>query len=193
MIDAAVALYPLLRASTHSPLPALVAAVASAAEPWKNAYGDSKAIATAVVFAHLGALFVGGGLAFAADRATLRVLRAERVPSRETATRSLGELGATHRPVVAALAIVFLSGVLLFLSDVETFWGSVVYWVKMSLVAALLVNGFLMTRAEATLDGALAAGGTPDPAVWGRLRTHAVASAILWLATLLAGVALANS
>jgi hypothetical protein len=193
VIDAAVALHPLIRAGAASSLPPVVASIAAAAEPWKTVYGDSKALATAVVFAHLGAMLVGGGLAFAADRATLRLLRGVRVPSRDDAARGLADLGATHRPVVAALAVMFVSGVLLFLSDVETFWGSAVYWIKMALVAALLVNGFLMTRAESALERAVASGATPDASVWSRLRVNAVASAALWLATLLAGVALANS
>jgi hypothetical protein len=176
----------LLRVSEHA-MPPLVAAVASAAEPWKNLYGDSRVAATAVVFAHLGALFVGGGLALGADRATMRAVHAGAPVTPGAGERSLAELADTHRPVVIALVLVFLSGVLLFLSDVETFWGSPVYWIKMTLVAALLVNGWLMTRAES----ALAAGGAGGP--WGRLRTHAMVSAALWMATLLAGVALANS
>jgi len=178
----------LLRAAEHAPLPALIARVADAAEPWKNLYGDSKVVATAVVFAHLGALFVGGGLALAADRATMRAVRGGVPVEGDRAERSLVELAGTHRPVVIALAIVFVSGVMLFLSDVETFWGSAVYWIKMALVAALLVNGWLMTRTEAALARSTAAG-----APWGRLRTHAALSAVLWMATLLAGVALANS
>jgi hypothetical protein len=63
----------------------------------------------------------------------------------------------------------------------------------MALVAALLLNGFLMTRAESQLGSVVASGASPDARLWSRLRTNAVASAALWLATLLAGVALANS
>jgi hypothetical protein len=187
VIDAALLhIFPLLRAAEHAPLPALVQRVADAAEPWKNLYGDSKVVATAVVFAHLGALFVGGGLALAADRATMRAVRGG-APVDDAGARSLADLAGTHRPVVIALALVVASGVLLLLSDVETFWGSPVYWIKMALVAALLVNGWLMTRAESALATDAASG------PWGRLRTHAVLSATLWMATLLAGVALANS
>jgi hypothetical protein len=185
MIDVAMP-HALLRATEHV-LPSVVQRVADAAEPWKNLYGHSKTVATAVVFAHLGALFVGGGLALAADRETMRAVRGGALVDGAQGTRTLAELAGTHRPVVIALTIVFLSGVLLFLSDVETFWSSAVYWIKMALVAALLVNGYLMTRAE----GALAAGGAAGP--WGRLRTHAALSALLWMSTLLAGVALANS
>jgi hypothetical protein len=82
-----------------------------------------------------------------------------------------------------------VSGVALFFTDVETFAESVAFWVKMGLVALLLLNGLLMTRTESVLrrsaDG--------DTASWGRLRTTAFASGVLWLATLLAGVALTNA
>jgi hypothetical protein len=187
VIDAALAHVPmLLRAAEHTALPALVQRVADAAEPWKNLYGDSKVVATVVVFAHLGALLVGGGLALAADRTTMRAVRGG-APVGDAGSRSLADLAGTHRPVVIALVVMFASGVALFLSDVETFWGSAVYWIKMALVAALLVNGWLMMRAES----ALAADGASGR--WGRLCMHAALSAALWMATLLAGVALANS
>ena len=189
MMPAALPHAPLLlKAATHD-LPAFVAAVAAAAEPWKDLFGDSKVVATVVLFAHLGALFVGGGLALAADRATMRAVRAGAPVTREAGARSLADLAGTHRPVVIALVVVFLSGVLLFLSDVETFWTSPVYWIKMTLVAALLVNGWLMTRTEAALASAVDGAAAP----WGRLRAHAWSSAALWLTTMLAGVALANS
>lgn len=188
MIDA-TALLALAPRAALSSLPPVVASIAAAAAPWKDFYGDSKVAETAVLFAHLGALLVGGGLAIAADRATLRAVRGGRPLDTETGVRARAELASTHVPVVVALAVVFASGALLFLSDVETFWGSPVYWAKMSLVALLLVNGFLMTRTER----ALAAASPGEAAPWGRLRVHAVASLALWLVTMLAGVALANS
>jgi uncharacterized membrane protein len=90
--------------------------------------------------------------------------------------------------VVAALAVVAASGALLFLADVEEYARSATFWTKMALVLLLLVNGWAMTRAER----GLAAGGPRADGRWGRMRAHAAASVLLWLATLLAGVALSN-
>lgn len=165
-------------------LGALGETLARVAEPWQSAYSDSKVLSTVVTFAHVGGLLVGGGLALAADRATLRGVRAE---AGERALR-LADLGATHAPVVGALGLVLLSGVALLLSDVETYWGSPVFWVKMALVALLLANGALMTRAERALRDPHPDGG---PA-WRRLHTHALASMALWLVTTLLGVVLLN-
>lgn len=164
----------------------LVERIAALAEPWKSLYSDHAAVSATVMFLHLAALVVGGGLAIAADRATLRAWRGDAVAR----ARQLGELGLTHRPVLVALAVVFASGALLFLADVETFATSPVFWVKMGLVALLLANGAVMTRAEQSLrrDEATAHG-----ALWGRLRVHALLSVGLWLATLFAGTVLAGS
>jgi hypothetical protein len=43
----------------------------AAFEPWKSAYSNSKVIPAAVTSVHLVALLFGGGLAVAADRATI--------------------------------------------------------------------------------------------------------------------------
>ena len=159
----------------------LAGALASAAAPWAKIFGDYKAVSAGVLFLHLAPLVFGAGAAFAADRATLRALKlgaAERA-------RQLQDLASIHRVVLFGLTLSFISGILLFLSDVETFLGSVFLWIKLGLVGLLVVNGFLMTRTEKALarsDG--------DPALWGRMRTIALVSAVLWLATTLAGVVL---
>jgi len=171
--------------TTAPVLASVVESLTHAVAPWKHAYDDSKVIDTIVVFVHLAALLVGGGIALATDRATLRAVRGD-ATERE---RQLAELGLTHRIVVPALAVAFLSGLLLFLADVKTFATSIAFWIKMALVASLLVNGLLMTRYENALRRASSA----DVEPWSRLRTTAVASAVLWLATLLAGVALTNA
>ena len=166
---------------------ALVERLAAVAEPWRSAYSDSAAISTAVLFTHLAALVIGAGLALAADRATLRSWRAT-PPERE---RHLAELAHTHRPVVVALGVLFVSGALLFLADVESYATSPVFYVKMGLVALLLANGFSMTRAEGALRAGAVRSGEADR-LWRRLRTSALASGTLWLATLLAGTMLAS-
>jgi uncharacterized membrane protein len=166
----------LAHAEASSPLARLV-------EPWNSLYSDSKAVATTVMFFHLVPLLLAGGAALTADRATIRASRA----SVEDRTRQLGELARTHAIVLVGLALSFISGVLLFLSDVDEFLGSPWFWVKLGFVGLLLANGFVMTRTERAL-----ANEGDQGALWDRLRIIAVFSLTLWIATTLVGVALTN-
>jgi hypothetical protein len=167
----------------------VIETLAQLAAPWQSLYGDSPLIATTVAGAHLGALVVGGGLALAADRGTLRALRA----GLEGRRRHLEELRDVHRPVLIALAVVWASGVLLFAADVESLAASPAFWVKLGLVALLLANGAVLARTERALRRA-PDGEAPDAApLWRRLRRASVASAALWLAVVLAGVAVVNA
>jgi uncharacterized membrane protein len=154
------------------------------ADPWAKVYGHSKVLATIVGFLHVASIVVGGGLAIALDRSTLRVRRDEP----ESRARHLSELGAGHGVVLGALALSFLSGIALLAADLETYFDSPIFWIKMGLIAALLVNGAVMTRTERTLRVA----GTTADAQWRRLRTIAITSLALWLTITLAGVALLN-
>jgi hypothetical protein len=152
--------------------------------PWAHVYGDSKLIATIVTFGHVASLLMAGGLAVATDRSTFRALRlaaAER-------GRHLEELAGVHRMVVGGLVLSISTGVLLFGSDVETFWASWVFWLKMAVLCVLLGNGYLMTKAEQSLR---ADAGETSPA-WGKLRRTARMSIALWFAMTFLGVALAN-
>ncbi|MEO8334703.1 MAG: hypothetical protein ABI664_07015 [bacterium] len=159
----------------------LTGALASLAEPWAKVYGDYKAVSAGVLFLHLVPLIIAAGAAFMADRDTLRFARAGPA-DRE---RQLTELASIHRVVLFGLSLSFVSGVLMFLSDVETFVGSIFLWIKLGLVALLLVNGLMMTRTEKAL-----AGDVQSDALWNRMRTIAWMSAALWLLTTLAGVVL---
>lgn len=89
-----------------------------------------------------------------------------------------------HGIVIAGLAVVMFSGVLLFAANVDTYADSTAFWIKMGLVAALLVNGWALSRAE--LDFAAA------ESAWPKLRRAAILSLALWLATTLAGAVLPN-
>ena len=153
-------------------------------EPWNKFYNDSKFMETLVMFAHTGGLLVAGGVAIATDRGTLRSDKWTDAARQH----HLDELAVLHRTVVAGLTIIVLSGLAMLTSDIETFWGSWIYWVKMVLVVLLLANGAQMLGIEKKLR--------EDPAAaspqWKRLRTSAVASLTLWLSVTLAGLALLN-
>jgi hypothetical protein len=120
----------------------------------------------------------------ATDRATLRALRlaaAER-------GRHLDDLAGVHRAVVGGIALSLITGLLLFAADVELFFGSWIFWIKMSMIALLLANGYVMTRAERSLR----ASADDDSPAWSRLRRAAVTSTVLWYTITLAGVTLVN-
>ncbi|NUQ21593.1 MAG: Rieske 2Fe-2S domain-containing protein [Gemmatimonadaceae bacterium] len=84
-------------------------ALVDALAPWKDLYGSSAAVSTSVTTVHVVALLFGGGFALAADRSTLRALRGDG----EDRRRQLAELHAVHRPVLIALTLLFISGLLL--------------------------------------------------------------------------------
>ncbi len=153
-------------------------------KPWADFYSHSKTTETIVTFVHVGALVVGGGAAVASDRATFRAIRGEA----EHRGHHLRELSAVHPFVLTGLTLALLSGLLLLAADVDTFFGSWIFWLKMALIVVLLANGAFMTRAEKTLatDARLESPG------WTALHRTAVWSVVLWFAITLAGVALVN-
>ena len=153
-------------------------------EPWNKFYSDSKLTQTLVMFTHTAGLLVAGGIAVATDRLTLRA----GLWTDSDRRHHLGELAVLHRTVVAGLAIIVLSGLAMLFSDLEAFWGSRIYWVKMIMVAVLLANGAQMTSVEKKL----AEDSSATSPHWSRLRTSAIASIALWLSITLAGLALVN-
>lgn len=162
-------------------LPAIAAKLAEIADPWNKLVSHSKPVSAAVLFLHIAPLIIGGGVAFAADLATLRAHRAGLV-AREA---QLVALSATHRLVLFGLSLSVVSGLGLFLSDVENFWSSIFWWIKLAMVILLLINGAVLMRTEAALLK-----DKQDSAAWGRLRIVAILSVVLWLGTAFAGVVL---
>lgn len=84
---------------------------------WAHFYGQTRAVSAAVTYLHLVGILSGGGLAIAADAAALRL-------SPDTVAdwpRELDRLAAVHRWVVGGLAVIFASGLLLLLAEVDTF------------------------------------------------------------------------
>jgi hypothetical protein len=169
----------------------ILQAIATAAKPWASLYSDSTAVSSTVTFFHLGGLLFAGGTAIASDRATFRALRG----TDEDRSRLLVDLGNAHAWVLAGLSVIFVSGLLLALSDVKTFGYSPIYWTKMSLVVLLLLNGSLLQRTEQKLRaGSLLIQSTgPRQRLWSRLRFAAATSMALWTAIVLAGVILVQA
>jgi len=164
-------------------LTALVAALARFAAPWQGFYNDSTLAETTVTSLHIVALMVGGGLAIAADRATLRAAAGDATARH----RILTDLHAVHRPVLLALGVLFVTGVLLALADVKTFASSPTFLVKLALVLLLCANGAFLHRTETLLRREATTGR------WRRLRTASWLSLSLWVATVVAGTALLNA
>lgn len=175
------------------PFMSLIDTAVQLAAPWQSLYDDSTFLSTTVIAVHLTALLVGGGLAVAADRATLR---ATRRPAEDRA-RQLTELSAVHRPVLVALAVLFVSGLALTAADLGTFLASPVYWIKFGFVALLLANGAWMRTNEQGLRRSAGAGESLDapPALarWRQMRWSSWASIALWVTTLVLGTALVNA
>lgn len=164
-------------------MPAWITGLAHTLQPWSDLYNGYNAVSDGVTFVHLAAILLAGGLAVSADRTTLRVSRG---PADERRL-ALRQLTAVHRPVVGGLAVVAVSGMAMMLSDVRTFLPSPVFWVKMALVALLLLNGVTLLAAERHLET------DPDDAPhWRALRAGSVRSATLWFLILLFGVMLTS-
>jgi hypothetical protein len=166
--------------------------VVSALDGWQALFSDSKAVSTSVTTVHILALLFGGGLAIAADRATLRLL----ANNPDERFRLLTELRATHRPVLIALTALVASGVALAAADLHTFITSPVFWVKLGFVALLLANGVVLERTESALrrGGSGFSGMSSDrnTRLWGRLKVSAILSIALWSATAVVGTALTS-
>ncbi|MDQ6828413.1 MAG: hypothetical protein M3081_06050 [Gemmatimonadota bacterium] len=162
--------------------------MAHALQPWQSIYSSSKVVATVVTSLHISALLFGGGLAVAADRTTLRALGWDG----DARGRALDELDVVHKPVLLAISLSFITGILLATADIETFAKSPYFWVKLSLVALLLLNGVFLRTTERAARTAVAAGGTGDE-LYARLRITSWLSITLWTAVLFAGVALTNA
>jgi uncharacterized membrane protein len=148
---------------------------------WASFFANHGIVRTLIGFMHVGGLLASGGCAVAADRATLLARRlglAERMAQ-------LGALKSIHRIVIVGLALIVVSGLLLFASDFDTYLYSKLFWTKMALVALLLANGALLIRSERQAEGGNAQG-------WSWLILTSKASIALWFLTTLAGSGLLN-
>jgi hypothetical protein len=150
-------------------------------DAWVSLYANHAVIRTGVECVHIGGLVAGGGCAVTADLATLAAVRA----GSSARTTQLVLLKRTHRLVVVGLVALAISGGLLFATDVQTFLYSRIFWLKMGLIALLLINGLMLLRGERLVSRG-------DVNAWRRLHVTAVGSLVLWFLTTLAGAALPN-
>ena len=109
---------------------------------WAALYSGSAVVRTLVGFVHVAGLVGGGGAAVVADRAMLIATRKGSAVRHE----QVGTIDQTHRVVLAGLTAVVVSGILLFAADVDTYAPSRLFWIKMGMVAALMVNGAILVR-----------------------------------------------
>lgn len=151
-------------------------ALAGAIQAWADFKADHREVSRGLAFAHLAGIFLGGGTAITIDRAVRRAARG----AAAVRAQVLDDLHGAHRVVVPALALVFVTGSLWTLTELDEFLGSWLYWLKMGLIACLLVNGYAMVRAEQSARAG-------SDAAWGRLRAGATISLVLWFAILAAG------
>ena len=155
--------------------------ISNVLENWTSFYSNHAVVRSLIGFFHIGGLVIGGGCAISADR--LILLAAWRGTTE--LTTQLETLRGTHRTVLASLAAVMVSGLLLFGADTGTFLHSAVFWLKMGLIAALMANGLVLVRAEKRAESDLASG-------WRTLTITSTVSVALWMLTTLAGAALPN-
>jgi hypothetical protein len=163
-----------------------IAALARWTEPWHKTFSSSRLISTGVLYAHVTSLVCAGGLALVADHASLLAGKwHDAMREHELRARS-----ANRRLEKRALAVVALSGLLLFLSDVRTFVVLPAFWLKMVLVALLISNVVLTERSDDQPHPPGPVTARRRPAPHSRSRVHGGVKLVLWLLTLLAGTAL---
>jgi hypothetical protein len=148
---------------------------------WAGFYSGSSILRTLVAFVHVAGLVSGGGAAVAADRATLLATRKGSIVRRD----QVDSIHNTHRVVLIGLAGVIVSGLLLFAADVDTYAPSRLFWIKMAMVAALMVNGAVLVRVGRGVA-------SPDEQTRRTMRWTASISLALWFLTTLAGAGLPN-
>ena len=155
---------------------------------WQQIFSDNKAVATAVIATHVLALLFGGGLAVSADRGVLKRSNADA----ESRFRFLSDVRTMHTTVIAAIVVLFITGLALAAADVETYLLSPIFWIKMVVFVGLVANGAIVKSNAAAIvaDGPQGSAQTPNRVR--RLKRAAVGSLALWSLTLILGTALSS-
>jgi hypothetical protein len=150
-------------------------------EVWASIFANHPVVRTTIGFAHVGGLLAGGGCSIFADRTIIKTS----FLAPEARAPYLQGLKGIHGIVVAGLATIIASGLLLLASDPDTYLHSWLFWTKMGLTALLIFNGAFLIRAERSATSGSAR-------AWPRLVVSSVVSVFLWFLTTLAGSGLLN-
>jgi uncharacterized membrane protein len=159
----------------------MTAALRDLAATWGSIYSNHATLRTIIAFAHVGGLVAAGGASFVADREILSAFR-RRIRDGSAGLRTVHK---AHGVILAGLAVVVISGVLLFAADLDAYLASRLFWIKMALVVALMINGAILTRAEHRASN-------DHHDSWETLKWTAIASLCLWFLTTFIGTALPN-
>lgn len=146
-------------------------ALTSTVSWWASLYGNHSSVSVGITFLHLAGLVVGGGAALTEDRRVLRAWRSDHA----SRVAALEHMQNVHVIVIVGLTVTLVSGVLMTLSDTQTFLTSRIFWIKMGLTALLLANGLFIVRGERL------ASRTGGRRGWSVLAGAAVSSLTLWL------------
>jgi uncharacterized membrane protein len=145
---------------------------------WSAYYSDHQMVSLLIRYLHLAALMVGGGTALAIDRVVLGTARTRTDDRRRAAFVAMT---GSHRVVVPALVIVTTSGILMAAADWDTFVSSRLFWIKMTTVGLLVLNGIVLVAAERAYAK------DTDVSMWRRVVLASGASCLLWLLILWIG------
>src|SRR5215471_8499152 len=159
----------------------MIGAFRDLATTWGSFYANHAAMRTVIAFAHVGGLVAAGGASMMADHEILSAYKRRE----QSAPVVLSTVHKTHGVVLAGLMVVIASGVLLFAADLDTYLWSKLFWIKMALVVALMINGAVLTRAGRQVSS------NRDHS-WETLQWTAIASLSLWFLTTFIGTALPN-
>lgn len=149
----------------------------SLTDTWGSYYGNHQLVSVTVQYLHLAGLVIAGGMALTTD---WRVWRST-IRGSHDRQEALAAIRASHKTVAPALALVFATGLLLTAADLSTFLESRVFWIKMGLIALLMLNGLSLLGAESAVSRTAGTRG------WSWLLTASGASLILWLLVLFVG------
>ena len=163
----------------------IITQVAVAVKPWANWYNDNSMLQSRTMFVHLSGVLLSGGAAVTTERATPAAARR----TDEDRARKLTALRTSHKAILIGLGATLLSRVVLLTADVETLILAPAFVIKMGVRAALLANGYLLTRAE----GSVSVDQTHSTRQWATLKQLSYASLALCFTRVLASTSLATT